>query len=368
MAKVYIGLMSGTSIDGIDAVAASFDQGHFKLQATYSQSIPDHLRQAIQDLCQPGSDTVQLYAETDQQMGELFAQASLGLMAECGLAADQVAAIGSHGQTVRNSAPGQGNISFSQQIGDPNIIAARTGCAVAADFRRKDMALGGHGAPLVPAFHHQLFSDSQLNRVIVNIGGIANITVLPAQGNCTGFDTGQGNLLLDSWCNKHLAKDYDADGEWAAGGRSHKTLLKQLKNHPFFTLPAPKSTGREAFHQQWLEQQLSQLANIAPQDVQATLVQFTAETIADEINSLDLSVDEVYICGGGAFNGALMASLKAALTARLDSTSALGLDPNWVEASAFAWLAKQRLEAGTGNIAAVTGAERDTVLGGLYLP
>ena len=196
----------------------------------------------------------------------------------------------------------------------------------------------------------------------------ANITVLPAQGNCTGFDTGPGNLLLDSWCNKHLAKDYDADGEWAAGGRSHKTLLKQLKNHPFFTLPAPKSTGREAFHQQWLEQQLSQLANIAPQDVQATLVQFTAETIADEINSLDLSVDEVYICGGGAFNGALMASLKAALTARLDSTSALGLDPNWVEASAFAWLAKQRLEAGTGNIAAVTGAERDTVLGGLYLP
>lgn len=368
MTNLYIGLMSGTSIDGIDAAAVSFDQGEFTLLGTFSQNIPDHLKQAIQDLCQPGRDTVQLYGETDQQMGELFAQASLNLMAELGIGAHQVAAIGSHGQTVRHSAPGQGNISFSQQIGDPNIIAARTGCAVAADFRRKDMALGGHGAPLVPAFHRQLFLDSQLNRVIVNIGGIANITVLPAQGNCTGFDTGPGNLLLDSWCNKHLAKDYDADGEWAAGGSSHKTLLKQLKNHPFFSLPAPKSTGREAFHQQWLEQQISQLPAIAPQDVQATLMQLTAETIADEINGLDLSVDEVYICGGGAFNGALMASLAAVLPARVDSTIALGLDPSWVEACAFAWLAKQRLEAGTGNIAAVTGAEQETILGGLYLP
>ena len=216
MTNLYIGLMSGTSIDGIDAVAASFDQGQFKLVGSYSQTIPEQLKQDIQNLCQPGIDRVQLYAETDQLMGELFAEACLGLMAELGLTADQIAAIGSHGQTVRHSAPGQGNISFSQQIGDPNIIAARTGCAVVADFRRKDMALGGHGAPLVPAFHRQLFSDARLNRVIVNIGGMANITVLPAQGHCSGFDTGPGNLLLDSWCKKHLASDYDSNGQWAA--------------------------------------------------------------------------------------------------------------------------------------------------------
>ena len=368
MTNLYIGLMSGTSIDGIDAVAASFDQGQFKLVGSYSQTIPEQLKQDIQNLCQPGIDRVQLYAETDQLMGELFAEACLGLMAELGLTADQIAAIGSHGQTVRHSAPGQGNISFSQQIGDPNIIAARTGCAVVADFRRKDMALGGHGAPLVPAFHRQLFSDARLNRVIVNIGGIANITVLPAQGHCSGFDTGPGNLLLDSWCKKHLASDYDSNGQWAAGGACNTNLLSQLKSHSYFDLPAPKSTGREAFHQQWLEQQLSFLPPIAAQDVQASLLQFTAETIADEINGLGLSVNEVYVCGGGAFNGALMNSLNLALTAKVDSTIALGLDPSWVEASAFAWLAKRRLEAGSGNLPAVTGAERETVLGGLYLP
>ncbi|MDG1164926.1 MAG: anhydro-N-acetylmuramic acid kinase [Porticoccaceae bacterium] len=368
MANFYIGLMSGTSIDSVDAVVASFEQGQFKLIGRLSYDIPDHLKQAIQNLCQPGIDTVQLYAETDQQLGELFAQASLAMMAELGISSDQILAIGSHGQTVRHSAPGQGGIAFTQQIGDPNTIAARTGCPVVADFRRKDMALGGHGAPLVPAFHQQLFSDSEQNRVIVNIGGIANITVLPANGPCAGFDTGPGNLLVDSWCKKHLGKEYDNNGQWGAGGSCDTNLLKQLKSHSFFALPAPKSTGRETFHQQWLEQQLSQLPPIDAQDIQATLIQFTAETIADEINNLGLMVHELYICGGGAFNTELMNRLGAAVTATVASTAALGLDPNWVEASAFAWLAKQRLEAGTGNIAAVTGAERETVLGGLYLP
>ena len=368
MTDLYIGLMSGTSIDGVDAVAASFEGGQFELVGTLSYPIPDELKQSIQALCQPGLDSLQLYAETDHQLGQLFAQASLALMAKLNIAADQVSAIGSHGQTVRHVAPGAGPIAFSQQIGDPNIIAARTGCPVVADFRRKDMALGGQGAPLVPAFHRELFAQAGKNRVIVNIGGIANITLLPAGGPCVGFDTGPGNLLLDSWCHQHLAKDFDANGAWGAGGSCNDPLLSQLKSYPFFAQPAPKSTGREAFNQQWLEQQLSLLPEIAPQDVQATLLRFTAETIADQINGLDMSVDEVFICGGGAFNGALMDCLATAVSARLESTTALGLDPSWVEASAFAWLAKQRLQAGAGNVAAVTGAERETVLGGLYLP
>ena len=367
-ANIYIGLMSGTSIDSVDVIAATFEQDGFTLLETHSHNIPDHLKLSIQYLCQPGNDTVQLYAETDQQLGELFGQAALAIMNKMGVSSDQVRAIGSHGQTVRHSAPGQGNIAFSQQIGDPNIIAVRTGCVVAADFRRKDMALGGHGAPLVPAFHRELFSASHQNRVIVNIGGIANITVLPAEGPCIGFDTGPGNLLLDSWCNRHQGKEYDDNGQWAAGGICNQDLLTQLKSHRFFALAAPKSTGRESFHSVWLDEQLSLLPAMNPQDIQATLVQLTAETIADEINSLDVSIDEVFVCGGGAFNGTLMANLNAALTASVASTAVLGLDPNWVEACAFAWLAKQRVEGGTGNISGVTGAERETVLGALYLP
>lgn len=368
MTDLYIGLMSGTSIDGVDAVAASFEGGHFKLVGTLSYPIPDQLKQSIQALCQPGLDSLQLYAETDHQLGILFAEASLALMDKLNITADQVTAIGSHGQTVRHVAPGTGPIAFSQQIGDPNIIAARTGCPVVADFRRKDMALGGQGAPLVPAFHRELFAQTGKNRVIVNIGGIANITLLPAEGPCVGFDTGPGNLLLDSWCHQHLAKDFDANGAWGAGGLCDDRLLNQLKSYPFFALPAPKSTGRETFNQQWLEQQLSLLPEIASQDVQATLLRFTAETIADQINGLDMLIDEVYVCGGGAFNTALMDCLAAAINAQLAPTDVLGLDPNWVEASAFAWLAKQRLQAGAGNIAAVTGAKCETVLGGLYLP
>ncbi|MGB0668698.1 MAG: anhydro-N-acetylmuramic acid kinase [Porticoccaceae bacterium] len=368
MTDLYIGLMSGTSIDGVDAVAASFEGGQFKLVGTLSYPIPGQLKQSIQALCQPGLDSLQLYAETDHRLGILFAEASLALMHKLDITADQVSAIGSHGQTVRHVAPGAGPIAFSQQIGDPNIIAARTDCPVVADFRRKDMALGGQGAPLVPAFHRELFAQTGKNRVVVNIGGIANITVLAAEGLCVGFDTGPGNLLLDNWCHQHLAKDFDANGAWGAGGLCDDSLLNQLKSYPFFALPAPKSTGREAFNLQWLEQQLSLLPEIAPQDVQATLLRFTAETIADQVNGLDMPIDDVYVCGGGAFNTALMDCLAAALNAKLASTAVLGLDPNWVEASAFAWLAKQRLQVSAGNIAAVTGAKRETVLGGLYLP
>ncbi|MDB2533716.1 anhydro-N-acetylmuramic acid kinase [Porticoccaceae bacterium] len=372
--NIYIGLMSGTSIDSIDAAAVYFDEGEFKLLGSYVQNIPKPVKQAILNLCQPGTDSVKLYAETDHQLGQLFATAALALMAELSLSKADIAAIGSHGQTVRHAPPADGSIAFSLQIADPNIIAARTGCHVVADFRRADMAVGGHGAPLVPAFHQQLFSDPAYNRAIVNIGGIANITILPASDsnadqNCIGYDTGPGNMLLDSWSQIHLNSPYDSNGDWGAGGTVNSQLLTQLKCHDFFAQPAPKSTGREMFNQQWLDQQLQTFKQVEAQDVQATLVQLTAETIADQINALEIEIDQVYICGGGAFNAALMNALAKALPhARLATTMTLGLEPCWVEACAFAWLARQRIEGKHGNLPTVTGARKRAILGGIYPP
>ena len=367
MTDLYIGLMSGTSIDGVDTVAASFEGGQFELVGTLSYPIPDQLKQSIQALCQPGLDSLQLYAETDHQLGQLFAQASLALMAKVNIAADQVSAIGSHGQTVRHMAPGAGPIAFSQQIGDPNIIAARTGCPVVADFRRKDMALGGQGAPLVPAFHRELFAQAGKNRVIVNIGGIANITLLPAEGPCVGFDTGPGNVLMDLWSQTHLGTHYDHNGSWAAQGTLIPSLLKQMKADSFFALPAPKSTGRELFNSNWLNSQLADFSEAAPQDIQATLLSLTAESISESILGLPQTIDEVFVCGGGAFNGSLMDSLTAKLT-QVATTDALGISPSWVECCAFAWLAKQRMASMAGNLTSVTGATRQAVLGAVYLP
>ncbi len=364
----YIGLMSGTSIDNIDVAAIDFIDGQTRLIGSHTHSIPKQLRRDILNLCQPGMDTVQLYAETDRALGALFADAALALMDKLNLSADKILAIGSHGQTIRHAAPSDTEIGYSQQIGDANIIAARTCCSVVADFRRKDIALGGQGAPLVPAFHRQLFFNPQKNRVIANIGGIANITILNANGDCNGFDTGPGNMLLDAWCQKHTGNAYDNDGSWSASGAADNVLLTKLKSHPFLALPTPKSTGREDFNLPWLEQQLSGF-NLSPQDIQATLVNYTAQTLADCINNLDTTIDEVFVCGGGAFNGQLMAQLQSSLDdSHLQSTAQLGLDPNWVEACAFAWLAKQRIESKTGNLPAVTGAQRETILGAVYLP
>lgn len=367
-ANIYIGLMSGTSIDSVDAAAVDFIDGRLHLIGSHSHPISDQLRQDILNLCQPGIDKVQLYAETDRALGELFADAALALMHKLDLSPETIMAIGSHGQTIRHAPPSRTENGFSQQIGDANIIAARTGCPVVADFRRKDIALGGHGAPLVPAFHRQLFFNPLKNRVIANIGGIANITILKANGDCSGLDTGPGNMLLDAWCQKHNGKAYDDNGQWGASGTADNALLVQLKSHPFFGLPAPKSTGREDFNLLWLERQLEGF-NLPPEDVQATLVLFTAQTLADCITKIDASTEEVFVCGGGAFNGQLMAQLKIGLVdSEVNSTAQLELDPNWVEACAFAWLARQRIENKTGNLPAVTGAQRETILGGVYLP
>ena len=367
---IYIGIMSGTSIDCVDAVAVTFGDGKISVIGSHSEPISAQLKLDILCLCQPGTDSIALYAETDNILGELFAQTALELMTQLNIKSSQVAAIGSHGQTIRHQPPTKVN-GFSLQIGNPNLIAARTRCPVVGDFRRADMALGGQGAPLVPAFHQRFFHEKNRHRVIINIGGIANVTLLSGNDQCSGFDTGPGNMLLDAWCFKHRAQIYDHEGAWAATGNISKPLLNQLKKHPFFSLQAPKSTGREDFNLLWLEQQIGTFS-LKPEDVQATLTVLTAETIADAIADLTQSFDDIFVCGGGVFNTQLMNQLNQSLyeshQPAVKSTLNIGLDPKWVEACAFAWLAKRRIENKTGNVPAVTGASQHAVLGGLYLP
>lgn len=367
--NLYIGLMSGTSIDAVDAVVVNFDQDNFSLVGTYSQPIEEDLKQSIMQLCDTQSDSVQLLAQTDHQLGKLYVASTLALIEKLRLQSSQIAGIGCHGQTIRHVAPNQDEIPFSLQIGDANIVAAETGIPVVADFRRKDMALGGQGAPLVPAFHRQIFADPKKNRVIVNIGGIANITSLPTSNNCLGFDTGPGNLLMDLWSHTHLGTAYDHNGDWAASGSVNRALLQQFKSDGFFTQPAPKSTGRELFNLDWLNAQLKDYTSLPPQDIQATLLALSAETISEAIDELENPVQEVFVCGGGAHNSALMSALEQLLPeSTVATTNALGLHPNWVEACAFAWLAKQRIEHKVGNMTEVTGATKATVLGAVYLP
>ena len=262
---IYIGIMSGTSIDCVDAVAVTFGDGKISVMGSHSEPISAQLKLDILCLCQPGTDSIALYAETDNILGELFAQTALELMTQLNIKSSQVAAIGSHGQTIRHQPPTKVN-GFSLQIGNPNLIAARTRCPVVADFRRADMALGGQGAPLVPAFHQRFFHEKNRHRVIINIGGIANVTLLSGNDQCSGFDTGPGNMLLDAWCFKHRAQIYDDKGAWAATGNISKPLLNQLKKHPFFSIKAPKSTGREDFNLLWLEQQIGTFS-LKPEDV-----------------------------------------------------------------------------------------------------
>jgi anhydro-N-acetylmuramic acid kinase len=359
--------MSGTSIDAVDAVAIKCNTDSIELIDSYSETIPQDLKQQILTLCQTPDNSLQLLGETDHRLGKLYAQTAHALLSKAKLAPTQITAIGCHGQTVRHCPPNEGNIPFSLQIGDANILAAETAIPVVADFRRKDMALGGQGAPLVPAFHHYAFADTASNRVIINIGGISNISLIASNGDCTGFDTGPGNLLMDLWSQIHIGTQYDNNGDWAASGEAHQPLLKQMKSCAFFSLPAPKSTGRELFNHHWLSSQLGAFPDLAPRDIQATLLSLTAETICDALLQLDVSVDEVYVCGGGAYNGQLMAVISKYLP-NLDTTESLGIAPNLVEACAFAWLAKQRLDCGHGNLSSVTGAKKQTVLGGLYLP
>jgi len=367
--QLYIGLMSGTSADAVDAVLVDLSNGT-KLLAHHSQKFPPSLRQRIHQLCTPGDNEIDRMGMLDVELGHHFAQTTNQLLATAGAAPSDVIAIGSHGQTIRHRPPASCEYAFTLQIGDPNTIAELTGITTVADFRRRDMAVGGQGAPLVPAFHRALFHSDKSNRAIVNIGGMANITWLPQdnQQNVVGFDTGPGNVLMDGWILEHRQQAYDQNGAWAASGTPIGALLEQLLQHPFFVQKPPKSTGRESFNQTWLTTHLTQLGEVSAADVQATLLELTAISIAECVNSLSTEDKEVYICGGGAYNTRLMQRLEAHMNnCKVASTTDLGIAPEWIEAMAFAWLAQQTLLRKPGNLRAVTGANRDVILGGIYV-
>jgi anhydro-N-acetylmuramic acid kinase len=364
MTQLYIGVMSGTSLDGIDVVAVSFDP--LTLHASLTMRFPDGLAEQLLALTQSGPDEIERMGVADVAYARVVGQSIDMLIDQYGLVRDDIVAIGCHGQTIRH----RPQLGFSLQIGDPNLIAEMTRLPVVADFRRRDLAAGGQGAPLVPAFHQAVFQDPDVNKVILNLGGIANISVLPAgQPNAVyGFDTGPANILMDAWTQLHIGQPFDKAGQWAAGGRVIDTLLTQLLAHPFFAKPAPKSTGREDFHVGWLQDQITGL-ELAAQDVQATILALTAHSIAHAVLSTNLPNGELWLCGGGAFNHELWHQLQVRLPNwMLKSTADIGLAPTWVEATAFAWLAQQRIRGVAANIPSVTGASGYRVLGGLYIP
>ena len=361
--NMFIGLMSGTSLDSIDAALVSFVNNQPKLEGYYNKQISHAVRAQILHLNQSGQDEIEHLATLDPLLGHLFADACLELLEKCAIAPSDITAIGSHGQTLRH----RPNKGYSLQIGDPNVIAERTGITTIADFRRRDLAAGGQGAPLVPAFHATCFRSDHCDRVIVNIGGMANITLLPANQNALvlGYDTGPGNVLLDAWALKHLNKPYDAHGEWARSGKLCPSLLNRFMSDPFFALPFPKSTGRELFNTDWLNQHLDPY--LPPEDVERTLTELTAISISDAIQSHSRKQTKVFVCGGGSHNTFLLERIRSHLNCSVSTTKELGLDPDWVEACAFAWLAYRTINHQTGNLKSVTGAKGERVLGGIYL-
>lgn len=369
--EYFIGLLSGTSMDGIDAALVRFQPTPAVVE-THFVAFPEALRQEMLALCVPGPGEIDRLGRVDVALGRLFAEAANALMVKAGIAPTQVRAIGSHGQTIRHR-PGF-DPAFTLQIGDPNVIAALTGVPVAADFRRKDMALGGQGAPLVPAFHDAIFRQPGRDRVVINIGGIANITVLPAAPTAPvlGFDTGPGNTLLDAWCRRVKGEPMDRGGRFAASGHVVAGLLRAMLAEPYFAKLPPKSTGPEQFSMAWLDGVLGRWAAFgqpSEADVQATLLALTARSIADAIRRLGLTAPDLFVCGGGAHNVALMIALQAELPdSTLERTDALGVASDWVEAMAFAWLAQERVYERPANCPVVTGASRRAVLGGLFLP
>lgn len=364
-AGLYLGLMSGTSADGIDAVLVDFSGDTPRLRAAHNHPWPSALREKMVALAQGNAPLgLDAFGRLDIQIGHGFADAALALLKESGTVAHDVRAIGSHGQTLRHRPDGP--YPFTLQLGDPTVIAERCGIDVVADFRRADVAAGGQGAPLVPALHAMLLGRPGQARVVLNLGGIANITVLAADGGVRGFDTGPANGLLDAWCQRHRGEPYDSDGAFAAGGRVDPPLLRALLGDPYFALPPPKSTGREYFHLDWLAAQ-PRLAKVAPADVQATLLELSARSVADAIAVHAPDATEVLACGGGVHNGALMRRLSELLAPRvLCSTARFGVDPDYLEATAFAWLARQRLLGLPGNLPAVTGARGPRVLGAIH--
>ena len=367
--SLYIGLMSGTSMDGIDAALVSFGDHECDVLTTSMFRYPDDLRTDLLAASrQPAECTVDRIGQLDRWIGECFRDAALDLIAKSNYGAASIVAIGSHGQTLRHQP--RAARPFTMQIGDPNVVAYGTGITTVADFRRRDVVAGGEGAPLAPAFHHWLFSDNTRNTALLNIGGIANVTMLiPASSHLIGFDTGPGNSLLDGWIRNHRDQPYDEDGAWAGAGTVNELLLGKMLSDPYFDQPPPKSTGFEYFNGGWVRTKIASLgdATVSTTDVQATLAELSARTIATSILKFAPDIDDVLVCGGGAHNSDLMQRLRSYLSGvKVATTDEFGLHPDWVEAAAFAWLAKRRLDGKPGNMPEVTGAAEAQVLGAVY--
>ena len=355
--------MSGTSMDGVDAALCEFDSQRFvSLRGQFTQHYTPSLRQRLLHISQHGTAfDVQEWTRLDAEIADTFVQAARGALQQAGLNAGAITAIGSHGQTVFHAPPA------TVQLGDPNRIAAHTGITTVADFRRRDLALGGQGAPLVPAFHHAQFADAKESRAVVNIGGIANVTLLPNDSSpVSGFDTGPGNALMDEWCQQHRQQPYDRNGDWAASGTLHDDLLSALSTDPYFMRPPPKSTGRGDFNLERCAGRFPALSTLNPTDVQRTFCELTARSIAQVIRVAAPAPQRVLLCGGGARNALLVSRLQRLLPVPVESTDRYGLDVQWVEAVAFAWLAMRTLNRLPGNLPAVTGASAAAVLGGVF--
>ncbi len=364
-AELFIGLMSGTSQDAIDGVLAEFPQdGQPRIVATHSAALADDLRHQLDALQRPGGGDLDLALRLHHELGHRFADCALHLLSTAGIGAEAVCAIGSHGQTIRHRPEGPAPCSL--QIGNAALIAVRTGIPTVADFRSVDLAAGGQGAPLAPAFHQAAFNSTERRRAVLNLGGMANVSLLGA--DTSGWDVGPGNVLLDAWAARHLGQPYDTDGRFARAGTVDATLLAALLTHPFIARPPPKSTGREDFNLHWLDTLLAGLPNLRPTDVQATLAEFTAATVALALTGRG-DIEELLICGGGARNTDLVGRIARRLPALLvGTTSGAGIDPQWVEALAFAWLARQRVHETALDLRSITGARRPVILGCVYLP
>ncbi len=363
MSEIYIGLISGTSVDAVDAVVADFEPFPPRLVASHSQPIEPSLKQRILDLCNSGNNEIERMGRLDRELGHVFAEAAIAVAKRGGVRLEQISAIGSHGQTIRHEP--EVAYPFTLQIGDPNTIVQQTGIITVADFRRRDLAVGGQGAPLAPAYHRWMLQGRA--GVVVNIGGMSNVTLLPINSEepVVGFDTGPGNVLLDDWMFRTEGETFDCDGAFARSGRVVEPLLELLRSDPFFSLQPPKSTGRETFNRAWFDQRYQQIGQQRPEDVAATLVELTASTIADAIH--DCAAQSLWVCGGGAHNRYLLERLSAHLSGwEVDTSATIGMEPDWVEAMAFAWLARETLSGRTGNLPEVTGADRPVILGAIY--
>lgn len=363
--RYFIGIMSGTSLDGVDAALVAHTGDSFQQVDQAFVPYPPAVKQLLLALHQPATNELHDAALMANHLAELYAEAVLKVLQQSQLPASAITAIGCHGQTIRHCPDLPNGQAYTLQIGNHARLAELTGICVIGDFRSRDIAAGGQGAPLVPAFHQAIFTSPEQNRAIINIGGIANISWLPVNGQVTGFDSGPGNMLLDQWTQQHTGRAYDANGDWSATGQVNTALLYAMLAEPYLALAAPKSTGRDLFNQTWLSQHL-QIIQDKPENIARTLLELTARSIAEAITRFCPNIDEAYVCGGGAHNGLLVDRISTLIQIPVKPTGTLGVDADWVEAVAFAWLAQRCVDGLSGNLPAVTGAKGPRILGAIY--